>query len=108
MRTSVLLSVGLFFTALSFSVNAQDSILFKGQLSGWANYNPDIPMSVYFGGRYIPTLDYRFKQKQNRLIDFEASLNLNGSVGSNPGDSMQSDGKLKPYRFWARYSTEQL
>ncbi len=97
-----------FIIPFAFSVcwgMAQDSLQFKGQMSAWALYNPDIAMPVFFGGRYIPQLNYSIQLPDNRLIDFEASANINGLAGFHPFDTAHADGKIKPYRMWARYST---
>jgi hypothetical protein len=87
---------------------AQDSLHFKGQLSAWALYNPGNALPVYLGGRYIPQLNYNIQLPKESLIDFEASANINGNVGFHPFDTGKADGKIKPYRLWARYSTSQF
>ncbi|MBN1416912.1 MAG: hypothetical protein JW973_17580 [Bacteroidales bacterium] len=87
---------------------AQDSLQFKGQMSAWALYNPDIALPVYLGGRYIPQLNYSIQLPKQGLIDFEASANINGLFGFHPFDTGNADGKIKSYRLWARYSTQQF
>lgn len=87
---------------------AQDSLTFKGQLSAWALYNGGLDLPVYMGGRYIPQLNYEIKLKNDRLIDFEASANLNGNFGFHPFDTLDENGTLKPYRLWVRYSAPQF
>jgi hypothetical protein len=104
-------SIILFYIACMALTNeaaAQDSLLFKGQLSGWLNLNPDISLPIYAGLRYIPTVNYQVKQKHEKLIDFEAAANLYGSAGFHPFDTSHVDGKIKPYRIWARYSSSQF
>jgi hypothetical protein len=98
------------FFILCFTQNclAQDSLSFKGQLSLWANYNGANRLPLNLGGRYIPQLNYKIPLKNDHKIDFEASANLNGILGFNPFDSLRSDGQLKPYRLWARYSSRQF
>ena len=71
-------------------------------------YNRGNELPVHFGGRYIPQLNYNLEFKENHKLDFEASLNINGSAGLNPFDSLSSGGQLKPYRLWARYSSRQF
>jgi len=93
---------------ISVSISAQDSTIFKGQASVWMNYNGGNDLPVYAGGRYIPQVNSAFRLKNDHKIDFEASVNLNGSVGFNPFDSLKATGKIKPYRIWARYSTRQF
>jgi hypothetical protein len=87
---------------------AQDSLQFSGQLSAWALYNPDIALPVYMGGRYIPQLNYGIQLPKGSMVDFEASVNINGLIGFHPFDTTNTDGKMKPYRLWARYSTQQF
>jgi len=87
---------------------AQDSLSFKGQASAWLNFNKGNKLPLYFGGRYIPQLNAIFPLKNDRKIDFEASLNINGSAGFNPFDSLRTSGRIKPYRLWVRYSTRQI
>ncbi len=88
--------------------NISDSLLFRGQLSAWAHYNPSNEMPLWLGGRYIPELDYTVYLPENRLIDFELSTNIYGNAAIRLSDSAYSNGKIKPYRAWVRYSTEQL
>lgn len=93
---------------ISGKLAAQDSLTFKGQLSAWALYNGGLDLPVYMGGRYIPQANYEIKLKKDQLIDFEASLNLNGNFGFNPFDTIKGIGTIKPYRFWGRYSSRQF
>ena len=87
---------------------AHDSLTFKGQLSAWTLYNGGLELPLYMGGRYIPQLNYEVQLQKDRLIDFEASANLNGNFGIHPFDTLNSYGNIKPYRLWGRYSTRQL
>ena len=87
---------------------AQDSLHFKGQMSAWALYNPDNTLPFYAGGRYLPQLNYNIQLPKVRLVDFEASANINGLAGFHPFDTAHADGKIKPYRLWTRYSTNRF
>lgn len=98
----------LFVPVLPGTLLAQDSLMFKGQLSAWALYNGGLDLPLYTGGRYIPQLDYEINLKHDQLIDFEASANLNGSMGFHPFDTLDANGIIKPYRLWARFSSHQL
>lgn len=89
-------------------ITGQDSVTVQGQLSLWLNYNENNALPLYGGLRYIPGINYRIDQKKERLIDFEASVNINATAGLHPFDSLISDGKIKPYRLWARYSSTQF
>ncbi len=89
-------------------VQAQDGLKFKGQLSGWMLYNGNNELQLYGGERYLPQLNYSISTKKEQLIDFEASGNIYGLAGTLPFDTLYSSGDLKPYRIWARYSTNQF
>lgn len=98
----------LFFTiqGLSYS-QTNDTLLFNGQASAWLNYNFSQDMSLWGGGRYIPQLNYSYKNN-SRMFDAEASANISGSLGTIPFDSINTSGSVKPYRLWLRYSGEQF
>jgi len=85
-----------------------DSLQFSGQLSVWGHINMSNSLPVFFGGRYIPALNYSYKLSDNRLIDFEASANIYGSYAFNPFDSSDVNGSIQAYRAWARYSGSQI
>lgn len=87
---------------------SQDTLSLNGQVSVWGLYNGSNALPVYLGGRYIPQLNYTVLSKNENKIDFEASVNINGNVGFHPFDTLRSDGQIKPYRLWARYSTRQF
>jgi hypothetical protein len=107
MRTQIFYIIVLFLT-LFIKGNASDSLTFKGQLSGYSHYNPANKLPWWSGGRYIPQLNYQYKLSGEKLIDFEASANLYGNAGLKLFDSANFSGNIKPYRVWARYSTDQL
>ncbi len=79
-----------------------------GQLSGWEHLNTNNVYPLLSGGRYIPRLYFEKPLKGQGLFDIEASANLYGQMGWDPPDRFSFDGKVKPYRFWVRYSTRQL
>jgi hypothetical protein len=81
---------------------------FKGQASIWSNFNPSNNLELWGGAQYLPQLNLKFGEESKSLLDFEATANLNGTLGSYPFDTIYSKGSIKPYRLWARYSTEQL
>jgi hypothetical protein len=104
------LSILLIINAMmiSSSLNAQNDLNFKGQLSGWMLYNGNNNLPLHTGGRYLPQLNYSINLKNGRLIDFEASANIYGIAGVNLFDTLSPSGDIKPYRLWARYSTDQF
>lgn len=86
----------------------QPGFTYKGQASAWGNVNRGNDLPVWLGARYISQGNYKIDFEQSRFIDFEASLNINGSAGFMPFDSLESEGRIKPYRAWARYATNQF
>ena len=79
-----------------------DTLIIKGQVSAWGNYNYTNDF-VLLGGRYIPQLNYSKNLNKNSLFDLEVSANIYGSWQSD-----NTNGKIKPYRAWASYSTRQF
>jgi hypothetical protein len=79
-----------------------DTLILKGQLSAWGNYN-FTNENFMLGGRYIPELSYQRFFKQNQNLNLEVSGNLYGTLYENT-----PDGDIKPYRAWARYATPQF
>ena len=77
---------------------------FSGQVSAWSQFTPDIDRSLWVGGRFIPQLNLE-RPFTNDKIDFEASANIYGDCGIKPFSAFDANGKIKPYRVWARYST---
>ena len=93
---------------MSVFLHGQDSIRFSGQLSPWVNINTGNELPLWGGLRYIPQLNYILTGDKRAKIDFEISPNIYGSYGLHPFDSLSASGKIKPYRTWVRYSSEQL
>lgn len=98
----------IFCSPLIFAQNSKpEKLLFSGQLSAWGQFSPDIPTKFWLGGRYIPQLNFNIPLKNNQLFDIEASANLFGDMGIQSGN-ISTDGKIKPYRAWARYSSTRM
>lgn len=85
-----------------------DSVMFQGQASAYANYNPSNTMDLGTGARFIPQINYEIYLDNASLIDFEGSLNAYGNADFQLFDSASVDGAIKPYRIWGRYSAEQF
>ena len=90
------------------TASMSDTLIFKGQLISWANVNPSNELPVWLGARYLPQLNYNLNLPKTHLFDVEASASLFGTIGLHPFDSLASDGDIKPYRLWARYSAPQF
>lgn len=97
----------LFCCVTIFQFVAAQNPQFKGQASVWTNLNPSNELQFWGGARYLPQLNGQLGEQSKGMFDFEVSANLNGTMGTLPFDSVYSSGSIKPYRFWARYSTEQ-
>lgn len=80
------------------------SISFNGQLTAWGIMQFENPLSIWCGGRFVPTVLGNYSFSENSGIDFEASLNLNGTAGFAILEPHTLLWQLKPYRVWARYS----
>ncbi len=87
---------------------SQEPIRFSGQLSSWVNITSGNELPLWGGGRYIPQINLSQPLKNNHLLDAEFSANIYGSAGIRPFDSLNASGKIKPYRVWVRYSTDQF
>jgi len=88
-------------------VQAQDSLLFRGQLSSWINLNGTTALPVWTGGRYIPQVKSSHTSASS-LFDMEFSANIVGSAGIHPFDSVHAEGQIQPYRAWMRFSSHQF
>jgi hypothetical protein len=86
----------------------QEPFRFSGQLSSWLNLTSGNDLPLWGGARYIPQLNLSQNLKNSHLIDAEFSANIYGSAGIRPLDSLNASGKIKPYRAWVRYSTDQF
>jgi len=112
-KRTLLLLISLTLAALQAAgqdstARVTDTLIFKGQLISWAHFNPGNDLPVWLGARYLPQLNYNINLPRTRLIDVEASANLFGNAGFHPFDSIGANGDIKPYRLWARYSTQQI
>ncbi|MFZ2286497.1 MAG: hypothetical protein WAV93_05875 [Bacteroidales bacterium] len=107
-RTSF--SIQLFLLALmaATSLAAQDSLLFRGQVSGYTHLNSVNAIPWWSGGRYIPRMNYRHTFDGGKLLDTELSANLFGNIGLDPFRDTVANGHIKPCRLWVRYSGEQF
>ncbi|MHC1776929.1 MAG: hypothetical protein AB9834_16115 [Lentimicrobium sp.] len=105
-RSGTFLGMFLFSVSGLFAQTA-DTLLFSGQASAWANANFSEDASIWTGARYLPQLNYTLERPLGKF-DFEGSLNAYGNLGFRPYDSPVVEGKIKPYRFWMRYSSNQL
>lgn len=90
------------------NIGAQDLFRYKGQLSAYTHLNSVNEFPWWNGIRYIPQLNVNIPVGESRLIDFEASANIFGNAGTANLNQWESNGRIKPYRLWARYSGNQF
>ncbi len=102
MRTIIVLSI-ILLNSITLKGHEKDTLIFKGQLSSWLNYNNTYD-DLSFGGRYVPQLSFNKYFSEKHLLDLEASMNMYGNrIGKSDADE-----DLKPYRAWVRYSNSQF
>jgi hypothetical protein len=87
---------------------AAQSVSVQGQASTWFTLNDADPSTPGIGVRYVPALSLERHLTESRLVDGEISLNVYG-YGESPGwDDLDTTGRLKPYRVWARFKTSRF
>ena len=108
MRVKAQIIILLLFVSGLIKAEKSDSthFSFNGQLTTWGIAQFQTPIQTQFGGRFVPTLLGNFKLSAKTKLDFETSLNLNGSINSSGLHTDTVLGQLKPYRVWLRYSGE--
>jgi len=101
----ILLYTGIILLMFSVSVEGQKLHLkLSNQVSSWGTLNTGDPLRTYIGVQYLPTVSIVDSLRNNHKIDTEISANLRGDAlfsGSNLDDKNL---KIRPYRFWLRYS----
>jgi hypothetical protein len=104
----VFIATVLFFP-FNFALIGQENnnISFQGQASAWVNVNSGSDLPLWMGGRYIPQINFNFNLEKDRLFDFEVAANINGNAATDPFHAFSTDGVIKPYRAWMRYSGNQ-
>lgn len=105
---SLLWGILIFMLPGGYHVAAQDTLQFRGQMSVWGAVTTGSELPVWLGGQYISQANYEVHTGRHMMLDAEASFNLGGSAGFSPFDSLSSEGKLKPYRAWVRFSGRQF
>ena len=102
------LIVFVFSFFLPFNTGAQDTLRFSGQFSSWLNAGTGSDLPLHGGARYIPQLNFEMPVSENRLFYAETSANIFGNTDFRPFDTISASGKIKPYRIWMRYTTDQF
>jgi len=106
--SAVLVAGTIVFSGLpAFAAAETRPIVWTGRLSGWASLQSLSGTTAYAGLRYIPTLSYT-KPGAKFSFDVEASANAVVSADILPADEARAEARLKPYRLWARLSTDRF
>ena len=79
----------------------------QGQLSGWVTFTENESSPTQVGLRYIPDLHISKSVSRAFSIDAELSLNSYGTGLFHDLNDIETDGKIKPYRFWLRFAGSQ-
>ncbi|MBC8180457.1 hypothetical protein H8E88_04965 [candidate division KSB1 bacterium] len=98
----------LFLIFIAFSNSQAQQLNSKGQLSGWFTWNENKSIGSQAGIRYIPEVSLEKSFKNGYLLDCEFSLNGYRAWEAGSFSNVDSDGKIKPYRTWFRFSSNQF
>ncbi len=80
----------------------------RGQASGWITSQPEKSAISQLGFRYIPNMFIDKTITGSWHSDAEIAVNAYGTLSLNHWKKTDSDGKIKPYRLWGRFSTNQF
>lgn len=91
-------------------VNSQSAqtLELKGLLSGWVAVNTEDISEPRFGLHYFPEFSIQKSLSQNYSIDFDLSLNANGTARLKSHEGTQTRGDIKLYRMWGRFSSSRF
>jgi hypothetical protein len=98
----------VFIFLITFTNSAAQQVDFKSQLSGWFTWNENKSIGCQTGIRCIPELALQKSLKNDYLLDFELSLNSYRAWDASSFNNVNSDSKIKPYRMWFRFSSNQF
>lgn len=98
--TFVLLCGYYFTNAQKDSTN----VSLGGQVTSWGLWQIKNPVGIQLGGRFVPSLSGNIILNTGSKIDFEGSVNINGTTNFTGLRYDSLKGQFKPYRVWVRYS----
>jgi len=105
---AVRVAVAVFVAVLITQTASAQPVSVQGQLSTWFTLNDADPSTPGVGVRYLPSLSLERRLAESRLVDGEISINAYG-FGESPGwDDVDTTGRLKAYRVWARFKTSRF
>jgi hypothetical protein len=80
----------------------------KGLLSAWGVGSFQKASNPQLGLRYIPEFTLALQPSESITLDTEVSLNVFGTAVFEEIDNVRTDGDIKPYRMWLRFSLSQF
>jgi len=92
----------------SASLSSAQTLDLKGLLSGWVAVNTENISEPQFGLYYIPEFLVNKSLSQNYALDFDLSLNANGTARLQSQEGIQTNGEIKLYRMWGRFSSSRF
>ena len=104
MKPKLVIILFLFFLGNMFAQTDSSHISFNGQVTVWGIGQFQTPVPTQFGARFVPTVLGNFQLSPNTKLDFEGSLNINGTADFTGFTNDTLLGQLKPYRVWLRCS----
>ena len=108
MTAAVRMAVAVFVAVSITRTASAQPVSVQGQLSTWFTLNDADPSTPGVGVRYLPSLSLARQLAESRLVDGEISINAYG-FGESPGwDDVDTTGRLKAYRVWARFKTSRF
>lgn len=100
-RVSALLGI---LVSIASSLSALD-LGTKGLISVWLFDNFDRASDTRIGGRFVPEFSLSQPFSSSVSLDLNLSLNAYGVAEIGTGEDVQTEGEVKPYRFWLRLAT---
>lgn len=101
-----------FVLAILFSISPSILLCWtfghKGLLSLWGVSGFQKSSKPQLGLRYIPEFSLALQPSESITLDTELSLNAFGTAVFEEIDSVRTDGDIKPYRLWLRFSLAQF
>jgi len=102
-----ILKITLFLLLCSIPIFPQ-TLDFKGLISSWGVGSFQKSANPQLGVRFIPELFLEKSLSDNITLDANVSLNAYGVATFEEIDDVRSEGDIKPYRLWARFSSSQF
>ncbi len=108
MRPVIITSLSALLLLAMWDTSFSQTLDLHGQASGWLTGNEDKLPIAQAGARYIPDLFLKKMLNDSLYVDAELSLNAYAVTEYNENDEWESEGKIKPYRMWARFASDRF